>query len=252
MHSKKLFSEDGLQQLAEAIGQRNCLIGFDYDGTLAPMNPDPNRAIMRKTTERYLVDVCRKFDCALVTGRSIKDIAKHTRQVPFRFRIGNHGIETPKGVGRFAVVVPKVKRWKELLEPLVEELPGVFIEDKKYSLSVHYQYADHPLRAYRTIMERSAKLKGAASVPGKNVVNVVARNVPNKGTAFAAIMKTKGYSNAIFIGDDITDENVFRIKAVGKKPILSIRIGDLKGTHADLIFQTQREIDSLLKIISKS
>ena len=56
------------------IRKHGCVLMLDFDGTLAPLVPDPRRARMRAGTRRALEAVARHFPVAVITGRALSDV----------------------------------------------------------------------------------------------------------------------------------------------------------------------------------
>jgi trehalose 6-phosphate phosphatase len=68
----------------------NVLLGFDYDGTLAPLASNPGIARMRASTSRLLASVARRYPCVVISGRARDDLARHVGDIPVRQLSGNH------------------------------------------------------------------------------------------------------------------------------------------------------------------
>lgn len=126
-------------------------------------------------------------------------------------------------------------------------LPGVELEDKTYSLSVHYREAEDPLAAHEALSAAVATLRGVRIVPGKQVVNLVPARGANKGDALAAIMAKEQARHALYIGDDATDEDVFEHAIAAH--VVSVRVGKSKSSSAQYYLQGQWEIDHLLQAL---
>ena len=82
-------NRDVLQQFAWS----RVLLAFDYDGTLAPIVRDPDKAAMRASTRRLLLEVSRAYPCVVISGRSRADVRRKVREVRLMAVMGNHGIE---------------------------------------------------------------------------------------------------------------------------------------------------------------
>jgi trehalose 6-phosphate phosphatase len=82
-------------------------------------------------------------------------------------------------------------------------------------------------------------------VPGKLVVSIVPARAPNKGDAVLDLRSRERADIAIYVGDDATDEDVFRIDQPGR--LLGIRIGEAQNSAAAYFLRSQREVDRLLR-----
>jgi trehalose 6-phosphate phosphatase len=233
--------DDGLAQL-EAFVQGRPLLGFGYDGTLAPIVADPRRARMRETTRRLFDNVVQRFPCAVISGRSREDVAERLGDCrPFAI-VGNHGIEMDDGDGP-PPPEDLLGAWLDELDERLEAVPGIFIEDKTYSLTVHYRASPHP-RAARALALRAARsLDSVRVVAGIQSLNLLPKGFRHKGTALLRVAERAGCATAVFIGDDRTDEDAF---SAAPDRVLGIRIGHADRSAARYHLRDQAEIDRLL------
>ena len=240
---KYLLDTPAMQALREFLRSRNTLIALDYDGTLAPIAPLPHLATLPDTTRALLVRIARHYPVIVLTGRSRRDALHLLAGVPVLEVIGSHGAEQPGSpIGRFLALV---EQWRHQLADKLKTVAGTNIEDKKYSLAVHYRQSDDPASAHQSIRDAASELKGARIVGGKKVVNVVPEGAPDKGAALLAALDRLGCERAVFIGDDETDESAFAVAA--SAPIFTIRVGEDPASRAGHYLRSQKEIDALLE-----
>ncbi len=243
-----LFSGASLQVL-ESIGFTNTLYAFDFDGTLAPIVERPDDAGMSEETYDQLSKLSSIVQTAVISGRSLSDLKP---RVPsqVKYRIGNHGLEGLPRTTPVSGLRVQTQAWKVALEsqlaPVAEDL-GISIEDKEYSLAVHYRRSRKKKIARKAIQMAIQLLEGAPRVIfGKLVFNVVPPEGPHKGIALDRLMKECGANFALYIGDDLTDEDVF---GLNDSRILTIRVGNRSWSQAKYFIHTQSEINRLIKII---
>jgi trehalose 6-phosphate phosphatase len=238
---------------------------LDIDGTLAPIAPRPEQA-------KVPVDTCRALEkliaipdahVAMVTGRSVADAR---RLVPLKGLgvIGNHGFEIlgehgevisePAAHGFLAIVQDASKRLADLAK-----IPGVVIENKHWTLSVHYRLAARPeIKRITETIERTAKELGLRVTRGKEVLEVRPPLDVNKGTAAVLWMKRLGMSTAasvLYIGDDRTDEDAFRELREAFPKAVTIRVGDPdhgETTSAEFRVETPAEVKEFLVALTSS
>jgi trehalose 6-phosphate phosphatase len=221
------------------------VLGFDYDGTLAPIVTDRDRARMSPRTRALLTQVCRLYPCAVISGRSSREVRAFLGNIPFRHVLGNHGIEPGPGLARFKSVVVRARK---LLQSSLSNQQGVEIEDKTYSLSVHYRRSRQRSKACLAIERAIACLPFALrTVPGKCVINLLPKQAKSKGDALLAIRKCEHADTALFFGDDDTDEDVFRLDQPGR--ITTVRIGYSRDSAAAYYLRRQSEIDGVLRYL---
>jgi len=206
---RHLFTADGEQALETVLGMEP-LLAFDFDGTLAPIVARPHEALVPAAVTLGLERLAAELPVAIITGRSVADVRPRLGFVP-RYIIGNHGAEDPDD--------PSPKEASAALDALrlriaerTEALRavGVSVEDKTYSMALHYRLAPDEGAALQCI---EALLQGSAPMltrfGGKCVVNVVAAGQPNKGDAIVTLVRRANARAAVFIGDDVNDEAVF-------------------------------------------
>jgi trehalose 6-phosphate phosphatase len=230
-----------------SFASSNVLVVFDYDGTLAPIAPTPGRARMRVATRQLLTRAAALYPCVVISGRSLADLNQRLAGVPLWSIAGNHGLE-PWDASR--VYAARVRGWASTLSRRLSPHDGVVIEDKRYSVAVHYRNARNRRAARRQIDEALTSIRGARVVGGRAAVNLVPRGAPHKGVALERLRRLFACDAAIYVGDDETDEDAFQSGPSSR--LLSIRVGRNGRTHADYHLKNQREIDELLKVLVSS
>jgi trehalose 6-phosphate phosphatase len=154
---------------------------------------------------------------ALVSGRSLNDIDLIFAPDLFA-AVGGHGAEIRIAVDREAVATqapPMDKELKRRLAAIAKLSPGILLEDKGYSLALHYRLAPHAERAiYEAVSLIRRELPDAAIevLPGKCVCEVKQRGF-DKAAGVRELMTHQPFRGRrpLFIGDDVTDESVFAI-----------------------------------------
>jgi trehalose 6-phosphate phosphatase len=226
--------------LAELAGSK-VLLAFDYDGVLAPLGTAPDGRKMRAATVRLLEEVARRYPVAVVSGRAFRDLVGLV-PTPGVTRVGNHGFE----VGRPTAVPPQVlamvAEWEGKLRRRLSGVPGWHLEHKRSTLSIHYGLRRDWRRVEPAIRAAGAALRGARLLPGKKVLNVIPSAFPNKGDAVRTVVRRLRLDLALFLGDDLTDEDVFRI---GPPEIVGVRVGPGRSA-APWRLAGQEYIDDLL------
>jgi trehalose 6-phosphate phosphatase len=238
---KRLLSRENEEVLAQVAAAR-VLLAFDFDGTLAPIVEWRESARMRDQTARLLAKVCDRYPCAVISGREKADVSGRLGRAAVKYVVGNHGLEPG---GNLEKTAEENRRVGALLRRALEKRPGVEIEDKRYSLAVHYRGARRKREARAAIHEAISTLPMAVRVvPGKLVVNVVPGEAPNKGDALLRLRALERADTSLYVGDDVTDEDVFRLDQPGR--LLTVRVGESRSSAAAYCLRDQREIDRLL------
>lgn len=243
-----LFSPQGRAELA-AFVDATTLFAFDLDGTLAPIVPDPAAIVIPASVRQRLLQLNVLAPLAIITGRSRADALFHLGFTP-RYLVGNHGAEgLPGKEASGEDFIRLCQGWKKQLQQLLAAMAGngILLEEKGETLSLHYRQALDPLNAQALLLGAIAHLiPPPRRVTGKFVENLVPQGAVDKGVALEMLMGDLPGQRAIFVGDDVTDEDVFRLKNVD---ILGIHIGLDDQTAAAYYLVDQSEVLELLNSI---
>lgn len=237
--NRNILAPGNRRVLAE-VAAANALLAFDYDGTLSPLVSDPREATMRRATADLLERVANAYPCVIISGRAQADVLRRVEGIGVFEVIGNHGLEPWAWPNTH---VDRVRGWRRSLDQRLAALPGVVIEDKVFSLAIHYRQALARTTARLTIVRAAADLDGVRLISGKCVVNVAPRDAPHKGTALQTAREQFGCDVALYVGDDETDEDVF---ALDDPRLLSVRVGPRRTSRARYYVRDQRSVDLLL------
>ena len=237
---KNILGRGALAALRQAANRR-VLIGFDFDGTLAPIVRNPDAAAMRPRTAEWLAKVAALYPCVVISGRARPDVMKNVGRLPLRAVLGNHGMEPWRGL---PAAKKLVSRWQAELAALLPPIPGLVVEDKGPSLAIHYRRARSRALLHQLILDAVSRLRGARILGGKMVVNVVPSHAPHKGTALLRLCKRLRCDSAIFVGDDDTDEDAFALPK--RERVLGIRVGRSRRSQAAYFVSGQAAVDHLL------
>lgn len=217
---------------------------LDIDGTLSPIAPRPEYAIVHVATQAVLTNLVATsgVHVVFVTGRSAAD-GRRLVGVEGGWMIGNHGMELahPREPAEArADVAPFAARIADAaarLAALANERSwaGVLIEDKRLTLSAHYRLA-HP----RIVPELTAEVTriadelGLRVTSGKEVLEVRPPIDVNKGTAALELVESLGATHdgaSLFAaGDDRTDEDLFRVLLAHQQRAVTVRVGESEQT----------------------
>jgi trehalose 6-phosphate phosphatase len=240
-----LLSRQNVGVLSQMAWSR-VLLAFDFDGTLAPIVTDRSAASMRKRTGTLLSRVCSLYPCAVISGRSRGDVAARLGSAKVAYVVGNHGLEPGSELETFERTTRDAA---PLLTAALSGVPGIDVEDKRYSLAIHYRRSRRKKEARELIERAVAGLPlRMRSIGGKQVINVVPSGAPNKGEALLELRAQAEVDTALYIGDDVTDEDVFELDQPGR--LLTVRIGASRNSAASYFLRNQREIDTVLAKLS--
>ena len=230
-----------LARFAGTSGEASVLLAFDYDGVLAPLVKAPGGSRMRRRTRALLVRLCRLYPVAVVSGRAWKDTRRLSEGVVPHV-VGNHGFELLHPVPVPRETLRTVRTWRRRLEADLAGVPGLHFEDKRSTLAIHYGLSTAWRRAERSVYEAANRLEGTRLIPGKKVLNVLPHDFPNKGDAIRSLLARLGLTAALYAGDDVTDEDAFRL---GSPLVLGVHIG-AGPSLAPWRVEAQAGVDELL------
>ena len=223
MRDKSPEQDDAPDQLPVAralVPQLNeTAILLDIDGTLLDLMPTPREVWVPPGLAMTLNGLVAATSgaLALVSGRSLNDI--DLIFAPDRFpAIGGHGAEmrlNAEGEAAAPLAPPLDKELKRRLAEIARISPGILLEDKGYSLALHYRLAPHAKDAIdAAIALIRADMPDAAVevLPGKCVFEIKPAGF-TKANGVRALMRQAPFAGRrpLFIGDDVTDESVFEI-----------------------------------------
>ncbi len=212
---------------------------LDYDGTLVRIRERPELARLGPKRRDALRRLGRRAKVAIVSGRPLAEVRRMVG-VPGLAYVGNHGLEIRAG-GRTWVHPEAVRRAGAVdravsaIEARIPDFPGVFVENKGLTASVHYRLAKPRLRGLLRdiVAEEVRRSRGRIVLSEGKKVFEIRPDVPwDKGRGVRALMRRAGFAGPrfpIYIGDDRTDEDAFR--ALGDRG-LTIRVGSCRGTAA--------------------
>lgn len=215
------------RQLSTA-GARRLFLGLDFDGTLAPHVDDPAAAELTSTNRRVLEALSRRqaVDIAVISGRALDDVRTRVGISGIEYA-GNHGLELddPSARPDAAQYRSTIRTVCQRLETKLDTIPGCEIENKEITATVHYRTAEDDVESrIRSIIEtvvesveRDTDDDGTSSdsslccTSGANIVEIRPAIDWDKGDAVRWFIRDcPDECLAMYIGDDTTDEDVFR------------------------------------------
>ncbi|MDD5456222.1 MAG: trehalose-phosphatase [Candidatus Margulisbacteria bacterium] len=238
------------KKIPDPVFLNNTLYAFDYDGTLAKINPSIDKAFMSPKTSQLFARLVKHFPVAVISGRSVAEL-KQLLPVKPCYLIGHHGLETGHQADETADQYRSiVLDWFHELNLQLKEIKNITIEKKDFTLAIHYRNSGIKEKERRLINKVIHELKPEPNIiKGKKIFNMLPTKNVNKGTALLSLKKEQGYKHIFFIGDDITDESVF---ALSDSQVISIRVGKKNSSKAQYYLKNQSEINKYLSMIINS
>jgi trehalose 6-phosphate phosphatase len=211
------------EALAGFAARRPLLVASDYDGVLARLRDEPSAAVPEPGVAEALARLAAApgVTVALVSGRGVADLQETSGlSGPFRW-VGSHGEEFDGPLA--GELADRRNALAELLGPVVADVPGARLEIKPASVAVHVrQVSDR--QAAASLLERAATLVDSSLTlkPGKDVLEITLTDA-DKGTALRRLVTELDAAAAMYLGDDVTDEDGFRALDPDG---LTIKVGD--------------------------
>ncbi len=191
----------------------------DIDGTISPTVATPQQAMVSPLCHHYLSILCRQLALvAAISGRPVVEV-KDMMAIDGMVYIGNHGLE--RWTEGHAELLPKardcsgvVKAALEEITPLLAAIEGIIIQDKGITATIHYRLCPDPQLAERQILAavaNSPRSRGLRVMREKMAIDLLPPVEANKGTATLRLIQDYDLSGGVYLGDDITDIESFRV-----------------------------------------
>lgn len=251
---------DHLPEIAAGIqAAPEILLFLDFDGTLAPIVDRPSMASMPVGMRDALARCAAnpKFSVAIVSGRGLADLRARV-DLDNLIYAGNHGLEIT-GPGVDFIEPGAVERLKALgelarhLRARLHHIPGVEVENKILSASVHYRRAaDGTLPDIRQVVDDAVVFDDVQPfhiTEGSKVLEIRPSVGWDKGKAVSWIQQATGHPQAlpVYIGDDTTDEDAFLAIPNG----VTVSVGQGRETSAQYFLENQEAVPEFLLWLSK-
>ncbi|CAH8315559.1 unnamed protein product [Eruca vesicaria subsp. sativa] len=230
------------EHIAAQAKDKKIAVFLDYDGTLSPIVDDPDRAIMSDAMRAAVKDVAKYFPTAIISGRS-RDKVYELVGLTELYYAGSHGMDimtpvnvngSPQGpdsvkstdqqgeeVNLFQPAkefIPVIEEVYNSLVELTKGIKGTKVENHKFCTSVHYRNVDKKDWEIvgQIVHDHLKQYPRLRLTHGRRVLEVRPVIEWNKGKAVEFLLESLGLSNGddflpIFIGDDKTDEDAFKV-----------------------------------------
>lgn len=191
----------------------------DFDGTLAPIVRDPSAVRLADGAAEALSALAQRLAVVcIVTGRAASD-ARRMAGIDSVSVAGNHGIEWLAPGDSEPQVPPHLAAVPAALDRLlagVPDLPGLWIENKRLSATVHYRNTPDPAGARERILAALVPALDGSQIElreGRLSAELRPMGVGDKGTAVRGLAERYGLRGMLVLGDDLTDLDMFRAAA---------------------------------------
>lgn len=222
MNAEQVFTPDDAlrDRLLATLAQRPCGLFSDVDGTLSDIAPSPDAAALLPGVAELLAQARSEFALVVAVSGRASDDARRLVGVPGLLYIGNHGLEALAEDDAQVVVRPEAEPWVRAINqalaaiqgPLTKRYPGLLIERKGVTASVHLRRLAEPVLAEQPIYDAilaAANSRGLRVTRGKQVIELRPPLDFDKGVAVESVIRSRGLRGAFYLGDDQTDIDAF-------------------------------------------
>ncbi|MBN2408885.1 MAG: bifunctional alpha,alpha-trehalose-phosphate synthase (UDP-forming)/trehalose-phosphatase [Candidatus Aminicenantes bacterium] len=254
---RKLDESTREKMAGEFRRARRALLLLDFDGTLVPFAARPEQAVPDEELKTLLRTLSGQAGShvVVISGRTRKTLESWLGELDLSL-IVEHGAWIRERGLEWATLEPAQADWKsevaEVLNQYVDRTPGAFLEEKDFSLALHYRKVDAEIALLRMREVKEDLLTIASELnlevlEGNKVLEVRNPGI-NKGRAALRLVSGKDWDFILAIGDDRTDEDLF---AVLPETAYSIKVG-MGPTRARNNLDDVTAVRSLLKKLARS
>jgi alpha,alpha-trehalase len=212
-------------RIAARLEAAEAAVFLDYDGVLTPIVSHPDLAVLSDETRAVLTELALVTTVAVVSGRDVDDVMGKIA-VPGIYYAGSHGFDivAPSGqpvedesLDRFSVYLEPLDRATEMLEARVRDIEGAQVERKRFAIAVHYRRvaADDYARLEGAVTETAPEVPMLRVESGKKIFEFRPDFEWDKGSALEWLLHELGLDGPgvvpLYLGDDTTDEDAFRV-----------------------------------------
>lgn len=237
------------EKITNHANEKHIAIFLDYDGTLSPIVNDPDCAFMSDAMRSTVKHVAEYFPTAIISGRS-RDKVYDFVGLTELYYAGSHGMDIigpvnktksieyhpycirstdkqDKEVNMFqpaSKFLPMINEIFRSLNENTKRIEGAKVENNKFCVSVHYRLVDRknwPVVS-QIVLDVLKEYPDLKLTHGRKVLEIRPVINWNKGKAVQFLLESLGLSNAdnvlpIYIGDDRTDEDAFKLLREGNR-----------------------------------
>ncbi len=189
------------------------LLATDFDGVLAPIIDDPAAVAPRPESMEALrrLAALPDTDVAVVSGRGYEFLERLVAPADAFTLVGSHGAEMGgEPLALSEQEQQQLDRMIAALEELADGYPGFHIEVKTLSVAAHLRRVEGDQAQAAADLDQLAERWPGKIVAGKQVVEFTLRHT-TKGHAVLSLAERFGATSTVYLGDDLTDEDVFTV-----------------------------------------
>lgn len=251
---------DHVPDILASLRGKRIAVFLDYDGTLTPIVDDPEGALLPDSMKQTLVEMAKRLPVAVISGRDLPDVQKLVG-IGSIYYAGSHGFDIagPGGMANKretgAAFLSSLDLAERELKEKLDPTQGAWVERKKFSIAVHYRkVAESEVGSVKEVVENVAALHQDLRLSGgKKIFELQPKIDWHKGKALFWLLAEMGLDKEnvvpFYIGDDVTDEDAFRV--LEKRGIGIVVMDQDRPTAARYRLNNPKEVERFLeKLIS--
>lgn len=255
IEAKILGAETKNTIIKNFFASKQKIIFLDYDGTLIGFKDQPSLAKPDSELLDILDKISKNAELVLLSGRDKQSLSKWFEHLKINL-VAEHGVWIKEKDIDWHLLKPITSNWKKeifnIFKLYTGRLPGSFIEEKDFSLVFHYRKADPEMASIRINELKEDLIYFTANIDiqvmdGKKALEVRNSGI-NKGTAGLYFLTKNNFDFILAIGDDITDEDLFKSLP---KNACSIKVG-IQPSVAKFNLFNFYNVRNLLKELAKN
>ncbi|CAL9757803.1 unnamed protein product [Musa acuminata subsp. burmannicoides] len=270
------------KQITNHAKYKKIVLFLDYDGTLSHIVDNPEHAFMSNAMRTAVKNVAKYFSTAIVSGRSCHKVVYKFVKLGELYYAGSHGMDIMGPViknesisdlpgctisieeqGNEVILFQPAKEFllminevQSFLKEVTKDIEGVIVESNKFCVSVHYRLVDEKdwpkvVHCVHRVLKDYPHLQ---VTHGRRVLEVRPIIDWNKGKAVEFLLEYLGLRTSddvlpIYVGDDRTDEDAFKILREGKCGYGILVTSVPKQTNAIFSLRDPTEVSSVVQLV---
>jgi trehalose-phosphatase len=252
--SDTMFALEHFDRFTGRLHGRRLVLFLDYDGTMTPIVPRPEDAVLSDTMRQLVRQLADRVTVGIISGRDLDDVRDMVKLDDLYFA-GSHGFDV-RGPGGLRMqheaaleLLPELDAAGHELDDALRDIDGVFVERKRFALAIHYRAAaDADVGRVEQIVDQVLADHARLRKRGGKRIFELQPDVPwDKGYAVRWLLdqvEPDADTLPVYIGDDTTDEDAFAALAESG---VGIRVGDpAASTRAQMILRDTDELAQFL------
>ena len=249
------------KELEQRLNDHLAAVFLDYDGTLTPIVDDYKKARLSGRMRDSVGELAEHYPVTIVSGRDLNDVRKLVG-LDSIFYAGSHGFDIagPEGFHEMLqqgqAFLPDLNAAENELRKAIKNITGAAVERKKFSIAVHYRQVsedkvDAVEKAVDTVLAAHERLRKSG---GKKIFELQPDIEWDKGHAVLWLLEQLNLDRPevlpLYIGDDVTDEDAFRVLRRQDRGIgVVVRDGEARTTVANYALDEPEDVRRFLKML---